>query len=220
MIRKNSCNTQFSQYDGRPAFHASQCRNRMNINPCWNDFKRKEDCCRRRPQFSFLQLVCASFVVTLIFCDKIRRTPAAGHKLRHLEPSTSDSVGVLFKPPDPHVVPSNETSFKVANGHVSISSLAVNQQNERNYRSLEASSVEDQEEAISAYISFFLCSLLCAVALQWLVSHVTVYNIPVSIIWFIFGMVISLGVEYFSASAGKGTWRKRPLCQAFAAYSV
>lgn len=51
---------------------------------------------------------------------------------------------------------------------------------------------EKHQLALEAYIAFFLCSFLCAAALQWIISYITVYSIPVSIIWFLFGMFLDV----------------------------
>lgn len=64
--------------------------------------------------------------------------------------------------------------------------------------SAEAADVNSEDYMIESYLSFFVCIFLCAAALQWLVSHITVYNIPVSIIWFLFGMGLDLAVFFIA----------------------
>ncbi|XP_053993109.1 uncharacterized protein LOC128884079 isoform X3 [Hylaeus volcanicus] len=59
----------------------------------------------------------------------------------------------------------------------------------------EFNKLERDECVLDSYILFFCCIFLVAGILQLLVSKVSIINIPLSIIWFIFGMSISLIVH-------------------------
>jgi hypothetical protein len=60
---------------------------------------------------------------------------------------------------------------------------------------IEFNKLENDECVLDSYILFFCCIFLVAGILQLLVSKIWILNIPLSILWFLFGMSISFIVH-------------------------